>query len=141
MTAATLGDEKYVLITTYKRDGTGVATPVWSVPLDGDRFGFSTSSGSGKAKRLAHTDRVVVQPCDQRGRVRADSRPVDATARLVTGDELETIRAGLRRKYGMMVKVAVVYETVVGFLKRHRTPAGDRGVIVSPAAPREPTPG
>lgn len=42
-----VGDEKFIAITTYKRDGTPVTTPVWSVPLDGARIGFWTSSSSG----------------------------------------------------------------------------------------------
>ena len=87
-----LDDEKYILLTTFRRDGTPVATPVWVVGLDGGRLGFWTSSGSGKAKRLAHTERVTVSPCDARGRVRANAGVVDATARLVTGSELEEIR-------------------------------------------------
>jgi PPOX class probable F420-dependent enzyme len=57
-----LGDEKYMRLTTFRRDGRPVATPVWVVKLDGDRIGFWTSSGSGKAKRLAHTARVTVAP-------------------------------------------------------------------------------
>jgi len=84
-----LGDEKYISLTTFRRDGTAVATPVWAVKLDDERIGFWTSSGSGKAKRLAHTARVTVSPCDARGRVRAGAEAVDATARLVTGAELE----------------------------------------------------
>ena len=56
-----LADEKYILLTTFRRDGTPVATPVWAVPLDDGKIGFWTSSGSGKAKRLAHTERVTVQ--------------------------------------------------------------------------------
>ena len=53
-----LDDEKYILLTTFRRDGTPVSTPVWAVDLGDARIGFWTSSGSGKAKRLAHTDRV-----------------------------------------------------------------------------------
>ena len=45
-------DEKYVLLTTYRRDGRPVSTPVWWVDLGDGSFGFWTSSASGKAKRL-----------------------------------------------------------------------------------------
>ena len=74
-----LGDEKYMLLTTFKRGGAPVPSPVWVVPLDGGTVGFYTSSGSGKAKRLAHTARVTVQPSDARGRTKPGSQPVDAT--------------------------------------------------------------
>ena len=59
-----LGDEKYLLLTTFKRDGTPVATPVWAAPLDSGEIGFWTSSGTGKAKRITHTsprDRPAVR--------------------------------------------------------------------------------
>lgn len=45
------------LLTTYRRSGEGVATPV-SITLAGDRLYFVTAADSGKAKRLAHTSRV-----------------------------------------------------------------------------------
>ncbi len=127
-----LGDEKYVLLTTFKRDGTAVATPVWAVPLDGDEFGFWTSSGSGKAKRLVHTDRVLAQACDARGRVKAGTEPVKATARVVSGDELDEIRRKVNDKYGFMTKVTKALGTVGGVFKRNRIPYGDCGVIVTP---------
>ncbi len=129
-----LADEKYVLLTTFKRDGSAVATPVWSVALDGGALGFWTSSGSGKAKSLAHTDRVTVQPCDARGKVRAGSEPTDATARLVEGAELEAISAKVKAKYGFMTKVTKALGTLGGIIKRNRIPYGDRGVIVTPNA-------
>lgn len=128
-------NEKYVLLTTFKRDGTAVATPVWCTPLDDDEFGFWTSSGSGKAKRLAHTERVTVQPCDARGKAKGGSDPVDATARLVTGDELEQIRRAIVAKYGFMTKVTKWLGTLGGIVKRNRIPYGDRGVVVTLSAP------
>ena len=33
-----LADEKYISLTTFKRDGTPVATPVWVVSDDGRRL-------------------------------------------------------------------------------------------------------
>jgi uncharacterized protein len=127
-----LHDEKYILLTTFRRDGTPVATPVWSVGLDGDTIGFWTSSGSGKAKRLAHTGRVTVQPCNSRGRPTEGTDPVDATARLVSGPELETIRTAVVAKYGFQTKITKLLGTIGGILKRNRIPYGDRGVIITP---------
>ena len=72
---AMLDPEKYILLTTFKRDGTPVPTPVWVVPLDDGQLGLWTSSGSGKAKRLAHTSRVTIQACDARGRPRPGTMP------------------------------------------------------------------
>jgi PPOX class probable F420-dependent enzyme len=127
-----LADEKYILLTTFRRDGTPVATPVWVVKLDDERFGFWTSSGSGKAKRLAHTERVTVAACDARGRVRTGATPVEATARVVTGSEFDTIRERIVAKYGVMTKFTKLLGTLAGVLRGKRIPYGDRGVVVTP---------
>jgi PPOX class probable F420-dependent enzyme len=128
-----LGDEKYMLLTTFRRDGTPVSSPVWAVALDGSKVGFWTSSGSGKAKRLAHTASVTVQPCDARGKVRAGTEPITATAEVVTGADLERIQILVKAKYGFMTKITKLIGEVSGILKRKRIPYGDRGVIVTPA--------
>lgn len=127
----TLADEKYILLTTFRRNGTPVATPVWVVPLEGGNVGFYTSSGSGKAKRLAHTEAVTVQPCDMRGKVKGGTSAEPATARLVTGPELEEIRSKVVAKYGFMTKLAKLLGSVGGFVKRKRMPYADRGVVIT----------
>ena len=126
-----ISDEKYVLLTTFRKDGTPVPTPVWNVDLGENTIGFWTSSGSGKAKRLAHTERVTVQPCDARGKVAPGSSPIEATARLVTGPELDEIRTKVVAKYGFMTKVTKLLGTIGGFVKRNRIPYGDRGVVIT----------
>ncbi len=125
-----LADEKYLLLTTFRRDGRAVSSPVWAAGLADGTIGFWTSSGSGKAKRLAHTERVTVQPCDARGRTRAGTSAVSATARLVTGSELDAIRQGIVAKYGFMTKVTKALGTIGGIVKRKRIPYGDRGVVI-----------
>ena len=128
-----LGDEKYILLTTFRRSGDPVATPVWAVPLDDGKIGFWTSSESGKAKRLAHTGRVTVQPCDARGRPKPGTHPVEATARIVAGPDFDAIRQKVVAKYGVMTKFTKLLGTVGGIVKRKRIPYGDRGVIITPA--------
>lgn len=123
-----------MLLTTFRRDGTPVSTPVWVVKLNDDTVGFWTSSGSGKAKRLAHTARVTVQPCDARGRVTDGTVAIDATARLVTGSELDAIRERVVAKYGFMTKITKALGTMAGIARRKRIPYGDRGVVVTPTA-------
>ena len=126
-----LADEKYIAFTTFKRDGTPVTTPTWAVPVDGDRIGFWTSSGSGKAKRLAHTSKVIVQPSNSRGVVKPGTTPVDATAVLVTGPELEGIRAKVNAKYGVMVPISKIGNKIGELVKRRKTPYADRGVVIT----------
>jgi hypothetical protein len=126
-----LDEEKYILFTTFRADGTPVSTPVWIVPLDDGTFGFWTSSGSGKAKRLAHTDRVTVQPCDARGKVKQGSVELAATARLVEGSEMAPVAAKIKAKYGAMTSISKWLGSIVAAVKRRPMPYGDRGVIIT----------
>lgn len=130
-----LGNNKYNAFTTYRKSGVPVTSPVWSVPLapdaDGaDRFGFWTSSKSCKAKRLAHTPNVTVQPCDARGRVTAGSVPVAGTAATATAAELAEIRTKVNAKYGFMTTLSKLANSVAGVFKGKR-PYGDIGVVVT----------
>jgi len=133
-----LADERYMSLTTFRRDGTPVATPVWVTPFADGSVAFWTSSGSGKAKRLAHTQRVTVQPSDARGRVKPRTEPIEATARVVEGEELEEISRRVKAKYGVQTKLTKLLGTLGGIVKGNRIPYGDRGVIVTPTGAQPP---
>ncbi|MFC7535282.1 PPOX class F420-dependent oxidoreductase [Actinoplanes sp. GCM10030250] len=94
-----LGSEKYVLLTTFRRDGRAVATPLWVVP-DGAGLAFWTVAGSGKLKRIRNSGRVTVAPCDMRGTPSGEA--IEATARI--GDHADRLRvgAGIKKKYGLV---------------------------------------
>lgn len=81
------------LLTTYRRDGTAVATPV-SVALDGDRAYFVSAAGSGKAKRLARDPRVTLAACTTSGRVLGEAVP--GRVRLLDRAERRRVRHLLR---------------------------------------------
>jgi uncharacterized protein len=130
---AVLGDEKYILLTTFRRDGTPVSTPVWVVPLDAGNLGLWTSSASGKAKRLAHTAKVTVQPCDARGRTKPGSEATGATARIADGPEYDAIHALVKAKYGIMTSVTRFLGKVGGLFKGKQVPYGDCGVVIVPS--------
>jgi hypothetical protein len=129
-----LDGEKYILLTTFRRDGTAVPTPVWAVPLDGGKLGLWTSSGSGKARRLAHTARVTVQACDVRGRIKGGTAPVEARAQMVTGPEYSVIHDKVKAKYGIMTSITKVLGQVGGLFKGRQIPYGDCGVVITPVA-------
>jgi len=126
-----LADEKYIRVTTFKRDGTAVSTPTWVVALDGGRIGFYTSSTSGKAKRLKNNPAVVVQPSDSRGRAKPDTEPVNGTAIVVTGAERDAVYELVVAKYGFMTKLTRVLAKIGGFVKRKDQPYADRGVVIT----------
>ena len=87
---------RYLNITSYRRDGTGVATPVWFVTED-DQLLVLTAVGSGKVKRIRRNPFVTVVACSARGRPRG--RPIAARAELLPSTELERVKRLMGRKY------------------------------------------
>jgi PPOX class probable F420-dependent enzyme len=79
-----------------------VATPVWAAP-DDDTLVVWTRADSGKVKRLRHTSRVTVAPCDVRGRVTGPA--VEATGELVADADRPRALAALREKYGLRFRL------------------------------------
>ncbi|MFE5481558.1 PPOX class F420-dependent oxidoreductase [Streptomyces sp. NPDC056527] len=89
---------RYVSLTTFRKNGTGVATPVWYA-VEGDELYAWTRTDSWKVKRLRNDPRVVVAACDLRGNVAEEAVRTEGTARLLEGDELRRVRKLLSRKY------------------------------------------
>ncbi len=119
-----------MLVTTFRRDGRAVATPVWLVELPGGAFAFSTGGDSGKVKRLRHTPRVTLQACDRRG-AGAHGPAYDGQARLATATELEQIRAAIKTKYGAMATLIDFAESVTQRIRAKRSGPGRVGVMIS----------
>jgi len=124
-------DEQYVLFTTFKRDGSAVATPVWIVDVGDGKAGFWTGSDTGKVKRLRHTPRVLLQPCDMRGRVKQGSAVVEAQAEVVTGTELDAISQRVVAKYGAWTKLTRAMRKLMGFARGKNLPYADCAVLIT----------
>jgi PPOX class probable F420-dependent enzyme len=91
--------QKTAVVTTYKRDGTGVPTAV-NVVVVGDDAYFRTWSTSGKAKRLRRDPKVRIGPSDGRGK--PTGPVVSATARLLGPEEEKPIQDALAKKYPVL---------------------------------------
>jgi len=103
---------KYISFVSTRKNGTPIATPVWVAPLPHigpNVFGFTIDANAGKAKRLAHTNTVTVQPCDIRGRIVEGSPIVSGTAVVISGAEAETVRDAVAHKYGFTYTVFSIY--------------------------------
>jgi len=87
---------RYLSITSYRRDGTAVATPVWFVERDGALL-IQTDAESFKVRRIRANPAVSIAPCSVRGALRGD--PVPAHAVLLDEAELPGVEALLKRKY------------------------------------------
>jgi PPOX class probable F420-dependent enzyme len=70
----------YLSLTSYKRDGSPVATPVWFVE-DGGRYYVNTAERSGKVKRIRRNPVVTIAKCNAGGVLKGE--PVDARAAFV----------------------------------------------------------
>jgi PPOX class probable F420-dependent enzyme len=125
---ASLAAEKYVSLTTFKRDGTPVATPVW-VAADGDGLAVITEAASWKVKRLRNDPRVELAPCDVRGRTKAGGRRYGGTAEVVTGPEADRIRGLIARKYGLIANAVEIFYAVRNFVRR-RPASESAGIVV-----------
>ena len=99
---------RYLSVTSFKRDGTGVATPVWFVS-DGKRLFALTDLHSGKVRRIRRNPRVLVAPCRANGKLRGD--PTPARVDLLTGTpDLERVQALLIKRYKLAYRfVMLVY--------------------------------
>jgi PPOX class probable F420-dependent enzyme len=98
-TIASLGEGKYLSLTTFRKDGTPVATPVWLV-RDGDILRVITQADSGKAKRLRNDSRVLLAPCDARGTLKGAQ--VEGTAVLQDATETELTARLVEARYGLL---------------------------------------
>lgn len=96
-----ISDEKFVALTTYRKNGEAKVAPVWIVPLDDGTVGFTTASSSWKIKRIRNDPRVVLQPCDRRGRITEGSTAVNGTATFSQGSVFEDVRNRVKAKYGV----------------------------------------
>ena len=110
-----LGDEDFVQLTTFRRSGEPVSTPVWVV-RDGDVLVVTTPSQSGKVKRLRNDPRVELRPCDRFGRVRDGVEAVAGVAEVLTDEaSLERATGLLREKYGLAYPVIMFVERLIKF--------------------------
>jgi uncharacterized protein len=103
-TVADLEFGSYLLLTTHRKDGTPVPTPVWAV-RDGVDILVWTVQDSGKVKRLRARSKVTIADCDVRGKVKGET--VAGRGRLLDADGTEHTRDLLRKKYGIMGRLTL----------------------------------
>ena len=109
-----LDHEKYISLETFKKDGDGVKTPVWTAPLDGKLCVFSESKAY-KVKRIRRDPRFRATGCDVRGKVKDGATWYQGTARIVEDPaEIERMLAALGRKYGFLMSMGNFFAKLSG---------------------------
>lgn len=117
MALSDLTQERYISLTTFKRDGTPVATPVWVAGDDG-RLLVHSAADTWKVKRIRRDSHVQVAACGPTGKVRGEA--FDGEAKLVADTSL--VQALEARKYGLMYRVTHLVNAINRGLRRKPTP-------------------
>jgi hypothetical protein len=93
---------QYLSLSTQKRDGSWVATPVWFAQKDGVFYCFSESK-AGKVKRIRNFSEVKITPCTLTGKLIGDTHT--AQAQLIDQPEaLKYAHKALIASYGWKMR-------------------------------------
>jgi PPOX class probable F420-dependent enzyme len=104
-------DARNVLLTTYRRDGSPVGTPV-HIAVAGDVGYIRTFAPSGKLARIRRNPKAEIAPCTVRGRVTGPG--LGGIVRVLGGDEAALAASALAEKY------PVLQGRVIPWYHRHR---------------------
>lgn len=106
-----LAGHRYVRLSTFRRSGRTVPTPVWFTRV-GENLYVVTGRNTGKAKRIRNNPDVVLAPCDFRGRPKG--REMRAVARLTDERKGGPADRALRGKYGWQYRAFEFVEGLLG---------------------------
>ena len=104
VTSGTSGDfsalegRRHALVVTFRRSGEAVPTPVWA-GVDGGKVYFRSEKRVGKIKRIRANPRVVVAPCDGRGKPLGEA--VEGRARILPAAEEARAEAAIQSNFGL----------------------------------------
>ena len=115
LTFADVAGAKYILLTTFTKDGRPKPTAIWAAP-DGDGLIVVTEADSWKVKRIRNTPRVTIARCDVRGNPRSDA--VEAVAS-ISKERLGDAYDGIGRRYGLIGKTFNFFSKLRGGERRN----------------------
>jgi uncharacterized protein len=127
---------KYLRLTTFRRDGTPVATPVWFVQ-EGDRLLVRTGGDSGKVKRIRNNASVTVADASATGR--AKTPPIPARAEVLAVAEIAHVDELMARKYSMdRIFILPIYNLVQRLRHRGNAAGGEVVLAITPSTESAP---
>ncbi|WP_405836508.1 PPOX class F420-dependent oxidoreductase [Streptomyces sp. NBC_01518] len=106
-----IGRGSHVSLTTFRRNGQAVPTPVGGLVQDGTLY-VLTPPETGKVKRIRNNPQVTIAPCNMKGTVPADAPEVRATARLLDPAETARVEEMMRRRFFMYRLVHLLDRTL-----------------------------
>ena len=105
---------QYVALTTSRRHGTPVTTPVWAA-AEGDSLYLFSNATAGKVKRLRNSSRAAIAPCTATGKVTGAQLPAEAFN--LTSDQMPKVWKLLTKKYGIAARLFVAFDRVRALLR------------------------
>jgi len=105
MLPAEIRDQKYISLTTFRKNGQAVATPVW-FGEENDKLYVMTRGTMGKTKRIRNNSKVKVAPCTIRGKVTGPE--FNAVARILSPQDGPAARKSINRKY-FMARIPLIW--------------------------------
>src|SRR5260370_40879450 len=115
---AEIRGQRYISLSTFRKNGVAVRTPVWFAEENGKLY-VMTNSKLGKYKRIRNNPAVKIAPCTIRGKVTGPE--FSATARIMRAEEFAAARQGIRAKY-WLGRVPWLWRNTDAYLEI--TPAG-----------------
>lgn len=113
-TWADFQNQRFIALETYRKNGSGVSTPVGFV-VDGDTLVVRTQAQSGKVKRIRANPVVRVAPSTGRGELLGN--PFEAKATLLDDQESQRVRKLILARYGLIWRAIELSNLVVNRLK------------------------
>lgn len=95
-------DVRFLLLTTYRKNGDPVTTPVWFIEREGKLY-VRTGLKSGKVRRLRNDPLVAVAPASRPGYVTGPARP--GRVRFLSDEEFSEMDGWFRKRYGLQMKL------------------------------------
>jgi PPOX class probable F420-dependent enzyme len=93
---------RYILLTSFTKDGRPKPTPVWAAP-DSDRLLVITEAKSWKVKRIRNNPRVTLAACNMRGQ--PTSEGIEATASILDKSHTAAVYDAIGKRYGIVGRV------------------------------------
>lgn len=112
---ALLSAHDFIELTTFRKNGDAVATPVFFI-ADRGKLYATTNGNSGKSKRIRNNGHVLVAPCNNRGKVIGEQ--IEAHARELPASEHRYINTLLKRKHGFRFRVFLLVQRWIAFLRK-----------------------
>jgi uncharacterized protein len=108
--------ENYASLTTFRKNGDAVPTPMWFAESNGIIY-INTGATSGKVKRIRNSGRVTLAPCTSGGKVTGEV--IEGKARIISDpQEIALAEATLAKKYGFMRRLLYLVQGIASAIRR-----------------------